>query len=213
MNRLIAFLEVNKHAKKAQFVGFVAALCALFMSVSAPGDMEAKKALAVIQLFWLVLLTLSLTSIFLDFGKYVWRAEREASKKYDVPFDYVATATIGVILGAVIANLWRYIFALYSEVLAVFTVMIAFPSLIAIGSVFIAIVIKRNETKIAPIFEILADSIIVGVLTGVAGMYLQESFTEFFYLYWFTIVAPSVAFTFFVFVVVMMLYRKKKLLS
>ena len=135
------------------------------------------------------------------------------SDRYDLPLNYVFTFTLGSILAGVVLNLWRYIIDLYADVLAVFTVLIGFPSLIAIGCIFLAIVIKKNEERIAPVFQVLADSIIVGALAGIAGFYLQEGITKLFYLYWFTRVAPTVAAVFFVFVVLAMLHCGRPLWS
>lgn len=95
MNRLIIFLEDQKHAKKAKFVGFIAALCALFMGISRPEIADAKAALAVIQLFWLVLLTISITSLFFDFVLYARKEERTTNEKYGLPFDFVFSISLG----------------------------------------------------------------------------------------------------------------------
>ncbi len=213
MNKLITFLESSEQSRKAKFVGFIAALCALFISITPPENADAKTALAVIQFFWLVLLTVSLTSLFYDFLKYIWHTEKVVNNQYDLPFSYIFTATIGAILGGVVLNLWRYIIDLYADVLAQFTVLIGFPGGVAIGCVLLAIFIEKNKGKIPPILSILADSIILGVLVGVAGMYIEVGITKFFYLFWFTKVAPTVASLFFVFVVLGMLHCGRPLWS
>ncbi|MFZ3031469.1 MAG: hypothetical protein WA082_00340, partial [Candidatus Moraniibacteriota bacterium] len=102
MNQILNFLENKANSRKAKFVGFIAALCGIFLSIPVPEIAVAKNALGAIQLFWFVILTLSLTSLFVDLLRYVWHEERTASKKYDIPFESVVTAFIGVILGAVI---------------------------------------------------------------------------------------------------------------
>lgn len=213
MNKLIKFLENPEKERKAKFVGFIAALCALFVSITPPKIIEAKTALAIIQLFWLVLLTISLTSIFFDFVGYIREEEKTINKKYNLPFNFIFSSSLGLILALVVLNLWRYILALYTEIIAEFMVLYGFPFSIMIGCVVGAILLKKYEGKIYSIFEILADSIFTGILFSIFGFYAQEAFTKLFYPYWFFSVAPITSIGFFVLFVILAIYRKQKLFS
>jgi len=211
MNMLVEFLEEKQ--KKAKFVGFVAALCALFMSVSSPILSQAKTALAVIQLFWLVLLTFGLTSLFFDFIKAVWKNQKTRSKKYDLPFDYVFSISLGCILGAVIFNLWSYMALLYTDILATLLVSLGLPMGTIIGAMLLMVFVEKHKNQFTLFSQILIISFALGFLTGSVGMYTQVALTKMYYFYWLSIVAPAATLLFFVIVVAINLFRKQKLFS
>lgn len=213
MNKLLKFFEEGNNTKKAAFVGSVAGLCALFMGISQPELTQAREALAVVQLFWLVLLTFSLTSLFFDFVKFVWRHENKMNKTYDLPFNLVLTSTTAVILGGVIFSLWSYMLTLYSKVFAQFTIIWGFPSFVVIVCIIVAIFIKKREKNILLIVQMFADSVIMGLFVMIAGLYLEFSITKLFHTHWFYPIAPLTMLGFFIILIGLALYRKQNLLK
>lgn len=213
MKKLLKFFEENDNAKKAAFVGSVAALCALFMGIDKPDISQARDALAIVQVFWLVLLTLGLTSLFFDFVKFIWRHENKLNKNYDLPFNFVLTSTMAVILGSVLFSLWSYMLILYAKVFAQFSVIWGFPSFVVITCIIIAIFIKKYEQKIPLIIQMFADSVTMGLFVMTAGLYLEFAVTKLFQIHWFYPIAPASAVGFFLLFILLALYRKQDLLK
>lgn len=202
------FLDIPKNKRLVTYSGAIAGLAGVFLSIPVPEIIDVKKALINLQLFWLVLLTLALTSLFISFVKFIWKKEKVMLQGYDVPIKGGFTAISGSILFTAILNLWRYMLGLYAEVFAAFTIWIGFPAVVIIGSTFLAIFLQKREEKMRMIWSFIAISIMEGVLSAVAGVYIHEGITGYFYPFWFTIVAPSVAGGFFLLFLIGCLYNK-----
>jgi hypothetical protein len=204
------FIVVPKHSRLIKYTGALSGISGLFLGITPPAVTDAIKALAYIQLFWLILLTFTLTYLFTSFVKFVLKQERDALSIYDVPVG-AFTGFIGVILIVILLNLWRYMLSVYTEVFAAFTVMIGFPALIALGSIYIAIWVRKIEHKIPLIVRLIVDSIIFGALCSVAGLYIQVGITQYFYPYWFTKIFPIVAIGYFILILFVVIYKNRKI--
>src|SRR5882762_9904527 len=112
-----------------KFTGFIAALGALFLNISSPQDQNAKLALANIQTFVLILLTIGLTILFVNFTKFLLKTERGILNKYDIPSSGLLTSLVAFIFLWVILSFGTYILGLYQYSFGVFMTM-AFPLVI-----------------------------------------------------------------------------------
>jgi len=177
------------------FTGLVATLGALFLNIPVPAVEDARLALANIQVFWLVLLTLSLTKLFFSFTALVIKTERDIKRKYDLPVG-AFSLTIGITFLVVIGNFWRYIIDLYGK--SFFDFMnIIFPALVAMACMVLLLYVEKNRGKFTRFSYIIILSFIIAALTSVVGVYLQQTILGYFYFYWLNCVLPG-AFIFFV---------------
>jgi hypothetical protein len=210
MSKIIdEFLEKANNSRLVKYAGVLAGLSGLFLAIPTPTIADAKMALANIQLFWLTLLTLVLTSLFINFVKFTWRKEKSILSLYDIPAGAFSVFA-GVVLAGVILNLWRYMINIYPDIFAEFTVGVGLPAFVVLGAILLAIFMTKRESKIPLILSFIFDSIVVGALFGTAGFYIQGEITKLFYLYWFSIVFPAVSLIFFVLLSVVGFHRKSK---
>ncbi len=118
-----------------------------------------------------------------------------------------------VILIGVILNLWRYVLSLYAEQIANFIVSIGVPAFFVITATLVSVFLNKRSERIWLIVFFIVDSVIVGLLSAIGGIYISSVFTKFIYFEWFTIVAPSVSAIFFAFLSILAFHRKRSLFN
>jgi hypothetical protein len=94
------------------FTGFTAALAALFLNV-APTNNDAKTMLANIQVFWLLILVLSLTTLFVRCLKTIFNTEKTSGQKRDIPTSGYFTLTAAIVFSWIVLNFLGYILSSY----------------------------------------------------------------------------------------------------
>jgi len=202
--------------KESVLIGFslaTATIGALFLNVQAPKDnVNAATALATIQVFWLVLLTLNLTILFFRFLALVVKEERSTQRKYDLPSIGAFSLTLGSIFLIVIVNFWEYIFSIYNTSISSFLGMI-FPALISTGSFALMLYIEKHPNKFTRFSYIVVLSFIVSTYITLFGMFIQGAILGYFYLYWPRFVYPGVFVTFTLLLIVVSIIKKKSLVE
>lgn len=119
-----------------QFVGILAGIGALFLSISPPDNLKAREALANVQLVWLLIITITVVLLFIEFIQLSDRWEKDMMIKKG--FDITDTISMFVSLTAlyVIFNLWIYIINLYNNSLWDFLRTVNFAIFSLIGAVY-----------------------------------------------------------------------------
>lgn len=145
--------------------------------------------MANIQAFWLVLLTISLTGLFISFTKLVVKREKEISNKYDIPAG-IFSLTLGLTFFIILGNLWFYIFSLYGKSLSDFITMIS-PEIIMVLCVLLALFMETHRKKFTCLSAIIVYSFIGAILITLIGILIQEAIWRYFHLYWLYIMLPS----------------------
>ncbi|TSC60455.1 MAG: hypothetical protein LiPW15_333 [Parcubacteria group bacterium LiPW_15] len=169
--------------------GLIAALSALFLDIPVPQIEDAKIALANVQFFWLVLLTISLTKLFFSLIDLTIKTEKEIKKKYDLPIG-VFSMTLATILLMVLGNFWKYIFDLYGKSFWGF-MDIVFPELVAVSCVLLLLFVEKKRSRFTRFSYIIVLSFVLGLLIGLAGIYIQEALIGYFYFYWLNLIFPG----------------------
>lgn len=142
-----------------QFTGAVTTIGALFLNISTPQNEAARTALANIQMFWLVIITTALTSLFVDFIFYIIRLERELSNR-SLPVYGVFSAMVGATLLWLVLNLWSYILSLYTNPFVKFISM-SYPAIFLIVGTLILKYIEKKQVKFFT--ELIITDFIVSV--------------------------------------------------
>jgi len=196
------------------FSGIVATIGALFLNIPKPSDQfpAAQSALADIQVFWLVLFTICLIRLFYTFIRLVTQEERVMQKKYDMPFAWPFSVTLGCIFFIVIANYWQYIFNIYGASLFQFTGMV-FPGFVFIGSFLILVYVEKYPSKFTRLSYILILSFIGSTIFALAAAYTQQMIWGYFYVYWTGLSYPALFAIFSLTLIVIAFLRKKPLLE
>lgn len=136
----------NKKKIMIQFTGAVTTIGALFLNISTPQNETAKMALANIQMFWLIIVTTCLTSLFVDFIIYIIKFEKELRNRSLPVYGGFSVMTGGILLWLVL-NLWSYILSLYTNSFAKFISM-SYPAIFFIVGTLILIYIEKKKFKI-----------------------------------------------------------------
>lgn len=201
----------DKEKNFITFSGVIAALGALFLNIPSPQLEDAKIALANIQVFWLVLLTLSLAKLFFSFTTLTLKAEREMKKKYDLPMG-AFSMTVVITFLIVIGNFWRYIFDLYGKSFSSF-IDIIFPALVAMGCAALLLFVEKRRNKFTRFSYIIILSFVSATTISAAGIYLQQGMIGYFYFYWLNLVLPGLFLVFALGLMISSKIKKKRLLE
>lgn len=165
------------------FSGLIATLGALFLNIPTPQIDDAKLALANIQVFWLIILTISLTKLFFSFLIMLIKIEKKMENKYDFPvgmFSVTSAATLLLVVG----NFWRYILDLYGKSFFQFITMV-FPGVAFMLCSFLVIFVEKNRSKFTRFSYLVVISFIIALLISIEGVCIQQALLGYFYLYWF----------------------------
>lgn len=159
------FWDKQKH--QIQLVGILVAIGALFLSITPPESEKALSALFNIQLAWLIIITIALLILFVNFIALMIRAEGEASVKYKIPLESTISLLAIFISVWILINLWIYIINLYREPLIKFFQQSYFFISLSIFSTVIywiekIIFSKIRKVSIAAILSLLMTSILLG---------------------------------------------------
>ncbi len=194
------FWEQNKLA--INFAGSITAIGGLFLNIPIPTQEPAKHYLANVQVFWLLLFTISLVYFSVSFIKFVFQSEKKLQGKYDIPTLGVFSISMAGVLLWVAASLLGYISALYSTSFAELLGM-TFPAIVLVLCVLVLIFIEKRKKNISYFWTILANSLILSVLACVSEIYIQQGLLKRFYTYWFYPVLPLTFFGLsFIFIIV-----------
>lgn len=191
--------------------GLSATLGALFLNVPIPQTAEAKTALANIQVFWLILLTISLTGLFINFMKLAMKRERKISRKYDLPFG-IFSLTLASVFLIILWNFWLYIFSLYGKSLLGFLNMI-FSEIVAVLCVLLALFMETRRKKFTRLSAALVYSFILAITITTMGILVQEAIWKYFYLYWLYFVLPGLFLISSITLVAIALFKRMPLLK
>lgn len=159
------FWDKQKH--QIQLVSILVAIGALFLSITPPESEKARSALFNIQLAWLIIITIALVILFVNFIALMSRAEGEASVKYKIPLELTISLLALFISVWILINLWIYIINLYREPLLKFFQASYFFISFSIFSTIIywiakIIFSKIRKVSISVILYLLMTSILLG---------------------------------------------------
>jgi len=116
----LEFWEKRKHL--IECVGILTAVGALFLNISAPeGNEGARLALINIQFIWLIVISLALLILAVQFIDLVFRVENILENKWGIYTSMLSFAVL-MLIWKLVENLWRYIIALYPHQAQVFFV-------------------------------------------------------------------------------------------
>ncbi len=139
------------------FFGFIATLAAIFLNIALPDDKNAKFALANIQVFWLLVLTIALAVLFFRFIKLVFRIEKEMEIKHDIFTKGAFSSLVFIVFLWIVSNFGIYIMNLYQES---FT-MLLFMTLPLIMIALVTIIeyhVHKNIKKFSLFSEFMIES-------------------------------------------------------
>lgn len=128
------FWEKKKHI--IQLGGIIIAVGALFLSIPPPDNEVAKIALSNIQFAWLIIITVILVSLFLNFVILGDIFEKELKDKKKIDFDTSLVLLIVFIGGWILYYLWVYILNLYKA---------SFTSFFSVSSGIIAMIFSTTS--------------------------------------------------------------------
>lgn len=160
------FWDKQKH--QIQLVGILVAIGALFLSIMPPENEKARFALFNIQFAWLIIITIALVILFVNFIALTVKIEKETEVKYDIPMESTISLLAIFISCWILINLWVYIINLYKEPLIKFLQSSHFFITFSIFSIIIywtqkIILSKIRKTSIAIILFALITSILLGL--------------------------------------------------
>ncbi|MEI6480463.1 MAG: hypothetical protein WCO12_03000 [bacterium] len=195
------FLKNPTHKQLIKYTGAISAISGVFLAIQSPAVSEAADSLAVVQFFWLTLLTAMLTSLFAYFVVFVFQKEKRFFSLYDAPVGVMSMFT-GVLLVLVVLNLLNYMVNIYPKLLST-SVLMGVPVLIALAAIFLDIFLQKIKHKVAQIILFLADSLVIGVLSGFAILFLQIGVTKKIYPHWIylTFLIASIGFFMLLFII------------
>lgn len=199
--------------KEPAFIGFsgiVATVGALFLNIPIPKNQAAQASLANIQVFWLILFIVCLIRLFYRFIRLVIESEQKMQKKYDLPFAWPFSVTLGGIFLIVIANFGTYIFNIYATPISEFISMV-FPGFVFIGSFLLLIYVEKNPSKFTRFSYLVVVSFVGSTLLTLMGMYFQQAVLGYFYFYWTNLVYPVLFVGLLLTLIIVSLFRKKPL--
>lgn len=137
------FWEDKKHI--IQLVGILAGVGALFLSIAPPDNVEARQALANIQLVWLIIISLSCGTLFISFHNFFIDLEKHYSSKWSIDLKETISLIIFLSLFYIISNLWIYIIKLYSIAFWNYIQSINLGIMAVLGSIFFHFFRKVTE--------------------------------------------------------------------
>lgn len=105
------FWELKRHIIEPTAI--VAALGAIFLSISEPENIQARDVLVNIQFIWLILIILSIIILFANFWWFSVVAEKEIKKYSKVDLTNSVSFAIAILALWLTVNLWKYAWALY----------------------------------------------------------------------------------------------------
>jgi hypothetical protein len=105
-------------------IGIITAVGAIFLAIPKPENELAQTALYNIQMIWLIIVSLAIILLFLNFLSLALRIEQEAEKKINYDFGGAFSILIFWLLFWLMKNLWAYMLALYKKELLDFMPLI-----------------------------------------------------------------------------------------
>ena len=139
------FWEAKKHL--IQLIGILSGVGALFLSIALPENIEARQALINIQFIWLIIITICLIVLFVNFMRLADFWEKSLKEKNNIDYTETISLLIATTLLYLIINLWMYMINLYKESLWNYLTM-AQGAFISLGGAFIAQLQLKIKSKI-----------------------------------------------------------------
>src|SRR3989344_8352255 len=107
------FWEDKKHL--IQLVGILLGAGALFLSIDSPENTAAKSALANIQFVWLLIITVGLSALFIEFVNLSGEFEKKVGERFRMDFSNTASYFVWTALLFLLYNLWIFIGSIYQD--------------------------------------------------------------------------------------------------
>lgn len=200
------FWEKKKHL--IQLVGILTGVGALFLAISPPENVDARQALANIQFMWLVVITLSCSTLFISFHSFSIDLEKQLGSKWGI--DLKETVSLFIILSLVyfLTNLWTYIFSLYSSSVWDFLQGTNMGIMALLGAFFfhyfwrIAEKIKKYRDRI---FFMIGAYLLISALVGFLSLLMSHKGLDFPLWQWLLVSGVI-----FIFMVVMTVYEANR---
>ncbi len=131
------FWEAKKHL--IQLVGILTGIGALFLSITLPENIEARQALINIQFVWLIIITICLLLLFVNFIRLADFWEKSFKEKSRLDYTNTISLFIAATLLYLIFNLWTYMINLYKESIWNYLTIINYALLSFFGALLVQI--------------------------------------------------------------------------
>lgn len=163
----------EKNRSLIQIVAYTTAIGALFLNIPKPENVQAQNILLNIQMFWLILITAGLSSIFVDFVVFIIYIEKELRKK-EIPVFITFSLSTSFVVIWFLFNLWNYIFLSYSDNLSHFLHMLSPVLPLLLGTFFLMFIFKRKFSLFTEILSAVAVmSFMSAELSGTIEKYFK----------------------------------------
>jgi len=162
----------RQHKIHIQLVVIITTIGALFLNIPKPDDINIQNSLLNIQMFWLILITIGLSSVFIDFVSFIIKIEKKL-KKNKLPVYASFSIFSASVVFWFICNMWNYIILSYNDNFFEFSKMI-YPGLsLVLGTLFLIFIAKK---KINILLEGLFVAIIISLWLANVIVGLQKYF-------------------------------------
>lgn len=128
------FWKNKKHL--IQLVGILTGVGALFLSVPPPDNLKAREALSNVQLVWLLIITITVVLLFVEFIQLSDRWEKDLMKRKGIDITETISMFVSITSFYVIFNLWVYIINLYNNSLWDFFKTVKFALFSFVGAIY-----------------------------------------------------------------------------
>jgi hypothetical protein len=98
-----------------QTVGILTAIGAIFLTIPLPSNQPAKELLLNIQFVWLVIISISVGVLALNFWIFFYKYEEKIKERFTIQYDNSFSFAFTAIACWLIYNLWKYILILYKD--------------------------------------------------------------------------------------------------
>jgi hypothetical protein len=196
------FWEKKKYL--IQLVGILTGIGAFFLSITPPENVEARQALANIQFFWLIIITLGCITLVISFYNFSTDLEKHLGLKWGVNLKGTLSVFILLSLVFLLLNLWIYIFKLYTASFWNFieTVNYGISSVLIGVFVYFLSIIKIIKNSYIRFFSIIISFIVVSVVSSLLALLIIYKGMVF--PFWQFLLASVVLF---VFLLVIIIYK------
>jgi len=169
----------NKKKHLIQLVGILTAIGALFLSIPLPENEKASFALLNIQAIWLLIISVSLLVLFINFWLLAEEFEEKTKIKHKFETNVLSTAILLIIIYLLI-NLYLYLFHVHKATLIKFISHFVAFFMLLILSLFYYLVNKTKSVFKNKYLKIILKitNIIIPIIIVALGLMLSTSLTE-----------------------------------
>jgi uncharacterized membrane protein len=181
------FYNNNKHL--INFTSFMVAICGLFLNIATPSSEQAKSSLDNLQTMMLLIFIVSIFLLFVKLTRFLWSAEKELGKKYDVPTKGLITFVAVYTMVTILLNLVGYFLAAHPQASAPFSIGMMFIVilLIAISPILL---MDKYQSKFSAFSRVLSFSFSGSVLVTLLFATIQLTLFKWFSFFWGYLVLP-----------------------